>query len=68
MGLVTGEPRSATILAQTEVTALRLQKQVFLALLAEFPQMALSVTRLMVRRLQENVAAVSHGVTPDQAA
>lgn len=68
MGLVTGEPRSATILAESEVTALRLQKQVFLALMAEFPQMALSVTRLMVKRLQENVAVVSHGMNPDQAA
>ena len=53
---------------RSEVTALRLQKQVFLALMAEFPQMALSVTRLMVKRLQENVAVVSHGMNPDQAA
>ncbi|TCR66140.1 cyclic nucleotide-binding domain-containing protein [Bosea sp. BK604] len=59
MGIVTGEPRSATIIAATALTALRLRKTVFTALLTEFPSMALSVTRLMVRRLQDNVAALS---------
>jgi putative ABC transport system ATP-binding protein len=61
MGIVTGEPRSATIMTTTELTALRLRKEVFLALMAEFPQMALSVTRLMVQRLQNNVTAISRG-------
>ena len=59
MGIVTGEPRSATIIARTALTALRLRKEIFLALMAEFPQMSLSVTRLIVNRLQNNVAAVS---------
>ncbi len=59
MGLVTGDPRSATIVATSAVEALKLRKDVFLALLAEFPQMALSVTRLMVKRLQDNAAAAS---------
>ncbi|CAN7624622.1 cyclic nucleotide-binding domain-containing protein [Bosea sp. LjRoot9] len=57
MGLVTGDPRSATIVATSSGEALKLRKEVFLALLAEFPQMALSVMRLMVKRLQANVAA-----------
>jgi putative ABC transport system ATP-binding protein len=59
MGIVTGDPRSATIVAKTPYTALRLRKEVFLALLAEFPDMALSVTRLMVKRLQENLAKLT---------
>jgi putative ABC transport system ATP-binding protein len=59
MGLVTGDPRSATIVTTSAVEALKLRKDVFLALLAEFPQMALSVTRLMVKRLQDNAAAAS---------
>jgi putative ABC transport system ATP-binding protein len=59
MGIVTGDPRSATIMARTELVALRLRKEVFLALMAEFPQMALSVTRLMVKRLQNNLTAIS---------
>ncbi|RDJ21864.1 ABC transporter ATP-binding protein [Bosea caraganae] len=57
MGIVTGEPRSATIVAATPVVALRLRQEVFVALFTEFPQMALSVTRLIVRRLQDNLAA-----------
>jgi putative ABC transport system ATP-binding protein len=59
MGIVTGDPRSATIIAKTPLGALRLRKEVFLSLLAEFPDMALSVTRLMVKRLQDNLTTVS---------
>lgn len=59
MGLVTGEVRSASIRATSELTALKLQKEIFLALMEEFPDLTLSVMRLMVRRLQENVAAVT---------
>ena len=58
MGIITGEPRSATIVATGEVVALRIKKDIFLSLLSEFPAMALSVTRLMVKRLQDNVSAV----------
>ncbi|MBB3771966.1 putative ABC transport system ATP-binding protein [Angulomicrobium tetraedrale] len=58
MGLVTGDPRSATILATAPIEALELRKDVFLALLTEFPPMALSVMRLMARRLQDNLATV----------
>jgi putative ABC transport system ATP-binding protein len=58
MGIVTGDPRSATIIATAAIDALKLRREVFLALLAEFPEMALSVTRLMVKRLQGNVAAL----------
>lgn len=56
MGLVTDDLRSATVVATAAVDALKLRKDVFLALLAEFPQMALSVTRLMVKRLRANLA------------
>ena len=59
MGVVTGEVRSATIRATSELTALKLRKEVFVALLEEFPDMTLSVMRLMVKRLQDNVAIVS---------
>lgn len=59
MGLVTDDPRSATVVATSDIVALKLRKDVFLALLAEFPQMALSVTRLMIKRLRDNATAVS---------
>jgi putative ABC transport system ATP-binding protein len=65
MGLVTGDPRSATIIATSPIEALRLRKDIFLALLAEFPQMALSVMRLMVKRLQDNALAASRSEHDD---
>jgi putative ABC transport system ATP-binding protein len=59
MGVVTGEVRSATVRASTELTALKLRKEVFVALMEEFPDMTLSVMQLIVKRLQDNVAIVS---------
>jgi putative ABC transport system ATP-binding protein len=59
MGIVTGDVRSATILATTELITLKLRKEVFLALMVEFPEMTFSVTRLMVKRLQDNVVTMS---------
>jgi len=64
MGLVTDDPRSATVVATSGIDALRLRKDVFLALLAEFPQMALSVTRLMVKRLRDNAATAGQQDRP----
>jgi putative ABC transport system ATP-binding protein len=62
MGLVTDDARSATVVATSAIEALKLRKDVFLALLAEFPKMALSVTRLMVKRLRDNMTSTSqHG-------
>ncbi|MGX5733662.1 cyclic nucleotide-binding domain-containing protein [Bosea thiooxidans] len=58
MGIVTGDPRSATIVATTPIQALKLRKEIFLALLTEVPAVALSVTRLMARRLQGNLQTV----------
>ncbi len=58
MGIVTGDPRSATLVATTPVEALKLRKEIFLALLTEVPAVALSVTRLMARRLQGNLQTV----------
>ncbi|MCU4178670.1 cyclic nucleotide-binding domain-containing protein [Bosea sp. BH3] len=59
MGIVTGDPRSATIVATSPIVALKLRKEIFLALLAEVPPLALSVMRLMARRLQGNLAMIS---------
>ncbi|CAH1679076.1 conserved membrane hypothetical protein [Hyphomicrobiales bacterium] len=59
MGLITDAPRSASVVATTDIRALKLRKDVFLALLAEFPQMALSVMRLVVGRLRDNSAVTA---------
>ena len=45
MGILSDTPRSATIAAAEPTTALRIDKRVFLELLAQFPQMALAVMR-----------------------
>ena len=45
MGILSDTPRSATIEAAAATTALRIDKRVFLELLAQFPQMALAVMR-----------------------
>ncbi|MFT4132246.1 cyclic nucleotide-binding domain-containing protein [Labrys sp. (in: a-proteobacteria)] len=51
MGLISGAPRSATVVATTEVAALKIAKDIFLNLLAELPSVALVVMRDQVRRL-----------------
>ena len=45
MGILSEAPRSATIMAAEQTTALRIDKRVFLELLAQFPQIALAVMR-----------------------
>lgn len=55
IGIITGAPRSATIRAIDDVATLCLRQDIFLSLMSEFPEMSLAVTRLVVRRLQENV-------------
>jgi CRP-like cAMP-binding protein len=52
MGVITGAPRSATVVALAETTVLRLPKDHFLGLLQEFPQLALAVMRDLAHRLE----------------
>jgi CRP-like cAMP-binding protein len=59
MGVITGSPRSATILAKAGVTALRVPKEVFLGMLAEFPQMSLAVMRDLAKRLEATNARLA---------
>lgn len=44
-------PRTATVAAQTNVTALRIQKELFLQMLAEFPGMATAIMRELATRM-----------------
>ncbi len=59
MGVITGSPRSASILAKAGVTALRVPKEVFLGMLAEFPTMALAVMRDLAKRLEATNARLA---------
>lgn len=54
MGLLTNSPRSATVIALSPVTVLRIDKDVFFELMRHFPQMALSVMVELARRLEQS--------------
>jgi CRP-like cAMP-binding protein len=51
MGVVLDRPYSGTIVAETPLVALRIDKRTFLDLLAQIPQFSLSVIRELSRRL-----------------
>lgn len=53
MALVTREPRSASVTAVSAVTGLRLTRDRFAALVAEHPQIASILTKLVGNRLRE---------------
>lgn len=57
MGLMTGEPRSATVRAEGHVDALRLDKAAFQALLHERPELAETVAGVLAHRKAELEAA-----------
>ncbi len=59
MGILGDNPRSATIMAAQPTTALRIDKRVFLELLAQFPQMALAVMRELANRLERTNAQLA---------
>ncbi len=65
MGLLTGDPRSATVVAQTDVCCYRLDKEGFLAILKQRPEVAAEISRLLATRKAE-LDAVREGL--DQAA
>jgi CRP-like cAMP-binding protein len=56
MGILSDTPRSATIVATEASSALRIDKRVFLDLLAQFPQMSIAVMRELANRLERTNA------------
>ncbi len=56
MGILSDQPRSASIIASESTIALRIDKRVFLELLTQFPQMALAVMREIAKRLERTNA------------
>jgi len=65
MGVVTGEPRTASVIAATEVECYRLDKEAFLRVLKERSEIAESVSNVMARRRVE-LAAVREGLDASQ--
>lgn len=49
-------PRTATVTAKGELTALRIRKEPFFQLLQQFPEMAVEMTRLLAERLTRTTA------------
>jgi CRP-like cAMP-binding protein len=52
MSLITGEPRSATVIAETDVELYQLSKSDFDAMLIKNPSISLSLTHVLTQRLQ----------------
>jgi small-conductance mechanosensitive channel/CRP-like cAMP-binding protein len=65
MGVVTGEPRTASVIAATEVECYRLDKEAFQRVLKVRPQIMDSVSGVMARRRVE-LATVREGLNADQ--
>ncbi len=67
MGLLTGEPRTATVIATTDVECYRLDKASFQGLLTSRPQIAEDISRIVASRKHDNeltnaaAAAADHG-------
>jgi len=64
MGVLSGSPRSATIVAAEPTEALRIGKDVFFDLLKEFPAIAIAVMRDLAIRLEKTnarLAALQNG-------
>ncbi|MDJ1159450.1 Crp/Fnr family transcriptional regulator [Chelatococcus sp. SYSU_G07232] len=59
MGILSETPRSATVLADTDIIALRIDKRVFLELLGQFPQMSIAVMRELAKRLERTNAQLA---------
>jgi small-conductance mechanosensitive channel len=57
MGLLTGDRRAATVVAMTDVTCLRLDKEDFHDFLRERPAIADAISEILVQRLSELDAA-----------
>lgn len=51
MSLVTGEPRSATVVASVPTVALELDRAVFAAIIADYPTIIMNLNRILSRRL-----------------
>ncbi|MCP8938976.1 Crp/Fnr family transcriptional regulator [Alsobacter sp. SYSU M60028] len=52
MGVILGEPRSATIRAATRLEVMQIPRENFLSLACDMPSIALSVMRELARRVQ----------------
>ena len=64
MGLMTGEPRTATVIALTDVECYRLDKETFRASLKSRPEIARDISNILARRRVE-LEATREGLSDD---
>lgn len=64
MGLMTGEPRTATVIAATDVECYRLDKEAFKDILGRRPELAEDISHILARRRVE-LEAVREGLNEE---
>jgi hypothetical protein len=64
MAILTSEPRSATLIAESEVRVLCIERRDFQAMLRDRPEIGLAVIRTLAQRLRETTAQL--GPSPPQ--
>ena len=60
-------PRTATVRAKTELTTLRITKDLFFNLVVEFPQIAVEIMRELARRLEQTTTKLQEAVANAQS-
>ncbi|MGI6245437.1 MAG: Crp/Fnr family transcriptional regulator [Pseudochelatococcus sp.] len=64
MGVLAETPRSASVVAITDLLVLRIDKDVFLELLHQFPQIAIAVMRELAHRLERTTSRLARTGSP----
>lgn len=62
IAIICDVPRTATVRATSELTALRISKELFFQLVTEFPQMAVEMMRELARRLERTTAQLTEAM------
>jgi len=60
-------PRTATVRAKTELTTLRISKELFFNLTIEFPQIAVEIMRELAHRLEQTTTKLREAVARTQS-
>jgi CRP-like cAMP-binding protein len=63
IAIICDVPRTATIVAQTELHTLRIAKDLFFRLVEEFPQMGIEIMRVLAMRLENTTQELTHART-----
>ena len=60
-------PRTASVVARTDMTALCISKDLFFRMVTEFPQMAVEIMRVLAQRLENTTRQLREAVTHGNA-